>query len=113
MTLYVNGKTHTGRTTNVSRGGLCADISEAIAVGKDLDVDIQLVFDEETTSEALRIPGRVAWCTTLDDAFQIGLSFRPMSKELDEYLTMFLRYLHDGTKSVRSKRESTVDKRFG
>ena len=32
-----------GRTRNVSRGGLCADLADPIATGTDVEVDIQLV----------------------------------------------------------------------
>ncbi|MBS1119282.1 MAG: type pilus assembly PilZ [Deltaproteobacteria bacterium] len=112
MTLHVAGHTHAGRTTNVSRGGLCVDLVDPLAHGADLEIDIQLVFDDETQSEPLRLPARVAWCTTVDDAFQVGLMFRPLSAEIAGYLTMFLRFLQDGQKPTRSKRESNLDKRF-
>jgi hypothetical protein len=116
VTLHVGGSVHQGRTTNVSRGGVCAylpDLVDVIPIGTDTEVDVQLIFDEETQSEALRLPARVVWCTRLDESFQVGLSFKPLKAELAEYLTMFLRYLDDGKKSARSKRESTLDKRFG
>src|ERR1043165_3628604 len=46
VTLYAGGKTHWGRTQNLSRGGLCADIPEPIANGANIEVDIQLVFED-------------------------------------------------------------------
>ncbi len=113
ITLHVAGNPREARTTNVSRGGLCAELDEAIPLGTALEVDIQLRFDEDTLSEKLRIPATVAWCTTLDEAFQIGLAFRPLGTELNGYLTIFLGYLQAGTKAVRSPRETTLDKRFG
>ncbi len=113
VTLHAGGRAIQGRTTNVSRGGLCAELTDALANGTDIEVDIQLVFDEEVHSEPLRLPARIAWCTTLDDGFQIGLAFKPLSKELNEYLSLFLRYLDDGTRAPRSRRESNLDKRFG
>jgi hypothetical protein len=113
VTLYVAGQTSEGRTKNVSRGGLCVDLSDPIAIGTDLEIDLQLVFEDDTQSEALRLPARVAWCTTVDEAFQVGLMFRPLAAELGQYLTMFLRFLQDGTKATRSRRESNLDKRFG
>jgi hypothetical protein len=112
VTLHVNGKTYWGRTQNMSRGGLCADIAEAIPNGTDLEVDIQLVF-EDVESEPLRLPARVVWATSLDESFQVGLSFQKMTAEMVQYLSMFLRYLGDGSPTQRSKRESTLDKRFG
>ena len=112
VTMHVAGHKHQGRTMNVSRGGLCADLAEPIEFGTDIEVDLQLVFDEVTHSDALRLPGRIVWCTTVDDAFQVGIAFRPLTAELSKYLTVFLRYLQDGTKTPRSKRESSLDKRF-
>ena len=113
ITLHVAGNAHQGRTSNVSRGGLCADLAAAIPAGTELEVDLQLVFDDATHSEALRIPARVAWCTDVDDAHQIGLMFRPLAAELAEYLTMFLRYLDDrSTPTKQSKSELPIDDRF-
>jgi PilZ domain len=112
VTVHVLGQTIEGRTTNVSRGGLCCDLADALAHGTDIDVDLQLVFEEGTHSEPLRLPARVAWCTTVDDGHQIGIAFKPLSRELTEYLGLFLRYLDDGSQTQRSKRESTLDKRF-
>jgi hypothetical protein len=113
VTFLVEGNTFQGRTTNVSRGGLCADLADPIAVGAEIHVDMQLVFEDEKVSEALRLPARVVWCTDVDDGCQVGISFKPLGAELTQYLTMFLRYLQDGSTSQRSKRESTLDKRFG
>ena len=112
VTLHVGAKTFWGRTQNLSRGGLCADIAEPIPLGTDIEVDIQLVFDD-VESEPLRLPGRVVWCTTVDDAFQIGLTFRNLTADHVQYLTMFLRYLDDGAPTQRTRRESNLDKRFG
>lgn len=112
VTLHVGKKSLWGRTSNLSRGGLCADIAEAVPNGTDLEVDIQLVFDD-VESEPLRLPARVVWATALDETFQVGLSFQKMTPEMVQYLTMFLRYLDDGAPKQRSKRESTLDKRFG
>jgi PilZ domain-containing protein len=117
VTLYAgDGSVHRGRSDNLSRGGLCAVIDALpapLATGADVEVDIQLVFDEATTSEPLRLPARIVWCTPVDDTHQIGLAFKPLDAHRTEYLTMFLRFLDDGTKTTRSKRESTLDKRFG
>ena len=101
-----------GRTRNVSRGGLCATISDALAAGTDIAVEIVLVFDDGMQSEALRLPGRVAWCTTVDEAHQVGISFRALDKKRAEYLSMFLRYLDDA-QSEAPAREPSLDERFG
>lgn len=104
-----------GRTMNVSRGGLCADLESPVPNGVMVEVDLQLVFDDEAHSEPLRLAGRVVWCTPVDDAHQVGIAFRPLSAEQLEYLTMFLRYLDD-TRAPRrpSRREiASVDDLFG
>lgn len=115
MTLLAEGRELQGRTQNVSRGGLCADLVEAIPAGTDVEVDLQLVFEDDTQSEALRIPARVAWCTPMDDdTHQVGLAFKPMSAELAKYVGMFLRFLDSEDRVKNDKRRETpVDEKFG
>lgn len=115
VTLFVGGKAVQGRTQNVSRGGLCADLADAIPVGTELEVDLQLVFENEEHSEALRIPARVAWCTSVDEAHQVGLAFKPLDAELAKYLGMFLRFLdsEERVKNDKQRRAETVDEKFG
>ena len=110
VTFRVGGKAFEGRTRNVSRGGLCATISDAVDSGADLDVEIVLVFDDGMQSEALRLPGRVAWCTTVDEANQIGISFRALDKKRAEYLGMFLRYLDDSHAEAPAREQSLDDR---
>ena len=112
VTFRVGANPFEGRTRNVSRGGLCATITEVLDAGTDLDIEIVLVFDDGMQSEALRLPGRVAWCTTVDEAHQVGISFRALDKQRSEYLSMFLRYLDDVQSDV-PEREPSVDERFG
>lgn len=109
-----SSKSTHGRTRNVSRGGLCANVDHAIAVGTDITVEITLVFDNDTQSEALSLPARIAWCTVVDDDFQIGVSFKPMNTERTELVQLFLKYL--GEEKARGKQprvETSVDERFG
>jgi Tfp pilus assembly protein PilZ len=114
ITLHVRGKVIQGRTQNMSRGGLCADLADPVAVGTELEVDLQLVFENEEHSEPLRIPARVAWCTVVDEAHQVGLSFKPMNAELAKYLGMFLRFLDsEGRVQNDKRRATTVDEKFG
>jgi Tfp pilus assembly protein PilZ len=100
-----------GRTRNVSRGGLCADTTQPLAVGQDVDVDMTLVFEDKSVSESLRLPARVVWCTPLEGGFQIGLSFRPLDKQRAEYLTLFLKYLGDD-EPAKSTKAANIDDRF-
>ena len=109
-----NGKVIQGRTQNVSRGGLCADLADPIPSGTEIEVDLQLVFENEEHSEALRVPARVAWCTPVDEGHQIGLMFKPMSADLAKYLGMFLRFLDSEDRVKNDKRrDAPVDEKFG
>jgi hypothetical protein len=86
----------TGRTDNVSRGGLCAVVDRPLAAGSQVQVNLSLVFDEETFSEPLSLPARVVWCTAMGDEHQLGTSFLGLNSEQQSYLEMFLRYLEEG-----------------
>lgn len=110
MTIRIGKTAVEGRTRNVSRGGVCADLAQAVAVGADLDLDLALVFDD-AQSDPLRLPARVVWCTMVDDSYQIGIAFRPLTPGQAQLLDLFLRYLHD-TRSEKPKRQCTVDDRF-
>jgi hypothetical protein len=111
ITLKAPGVEVSGRTSNLSRGGLCATLTEPIAVGIPVDLDIQLVFADDLQSEALRIPARVVWCTSVDDGHQVGIRFLPFDSEKAEDLTMFLRYLDDSTPRAKPATTS-IDDRF-
>lgn len=113
VTLRVGAAAHQGRTTNVSRGGLCADLAAAIPIGTDIEVELRLVFEDDAQSEPLRLAARVVWCTLVDDGHQIGVAFRPLTAERAQYLTMFLRFLDDGAPAeTLPKHERSVDDQF-
>ena len=113
ITLHAGGKVHQGRTSNVSRGGLCADLAGTIPMGTEVEVDMQLVFDDDEKSDALRMSGHVVWCTMVDDGFQIGLAFRPLNADKTKLMTLFLRYLDDGAKPIKTiKGERSIDDQF-
>ena len=100
-----------GRTRNVSRGGLCANVASPVPLGTDVEVDIVLVFDDEQHSEALRLPARVAWCTPMDDEFQVGVSFKSLSAERAKYLQLFLNFLGE-ERAQKAPRVDDVDAKF-
>ena len=110
--LYVGKKVIAGRTRNVSRGGLCADTDEATTLGSDCEIAITLLFDDNSQSEPLRLPARIVWCTSLEDAFQVGVAFRPLDTQRAEYLRLFLKYLSD-EKPAKSVKPANIDDRFG
>ncbi|HEY1816280.1 MAG TPA: PilZ domain-containing protein [Kofleriaceae bacterium] len=111
ITFFIGTTQREGRTKNMSRGGLCADLSEPIPTGIDVDVGISLVFADDQQSEQLRLPARVAWCTPLDEGHQVGIAFRPLDASRTEYLALFLRYLDD-RKPEKSPRTEDIDDRF-
>jgi Tfp pilus assembly protein PilZ len=112
ITLHDRGQYHHGHTNNISRGGLSASFAFPIAAGTEIDVAIQLMFDDGMESEPLRVAGRVAWCTSVDDEHQIGLSFRPLPVEQADYLALFLRFLERGQRSATPAHPTSVDERF-
>jgi Tfp pilus assembly protein PilZ len=113
VTMRANGRLFQGRTTNVSRGGLCADLADEINTGTDVELALQLVFDDEAQSEPLRVPGRVVWCTIVDDGYQVGVAFKPLDAMMAQYLGMFLRYLDDSRPAPKAPKATNIDDRFG
>lgn len=109
---YLGTQVCEGKTRNMSRGGLCADIEPALPIGKDLEIDIVLRFDDNSKSEPLRLPVRIVWCTALEGGHQIGVSFRPMDKRRAEFLTLFLSYLA-GEKPEKTRKAKDIDDQFG
>jgi c-di-GMP-binding flagellar brake protein YcgR len=112
ITFITPGQEVAGRTTNLSRGGLCATLSEQLATGAEIQIDIQLVFEDGRQSEALRVPARVVWCTGLDDGYQVGVQFLALDARITDDLTMFLRYLDDEGGDEQPAAVS-LDERFG
>lgn len=85
------------RSRDVSRGGLCCISSAQLALGTEVQLNLSLVFDEETFSEPLLVRARVVWCTGLGQGkYQVGTSFVGLTQENRAYLEMFLRYLKEG-----------------
>lgn len=112
LAIHADGVVHRGHTTNLSKGGLCADLATFLAVGTDVVVDIQLVFDQNFKSEPLQVQARVVWCTAVDGSRQIGLSFQRLRPDQAEYLTLFLRYLDHSTRDRIRTHYQNVDDRF-
>lgn len=112
ITLMTPGREISGYTRNMSRGGLCATLSEELAVGAEIQVAIQLVFEHGGQSEALRLQARIVWCTWIDDEYQVGVQFLALDRATADDLTMFLRYL-DGENGDKAKqRAASLDERF-
>jgi hypothetical protein len=106
-----SGQVVAGTARNVSGGGICLETAGPVPPGVDVDVRITLVFDVERTSEPLRLPARVVWCTPLEEGHQVGTQFRPLTAEQSTYLEMFLRYLDESSRTaVESPQDDDPDK---
>ena len=113
IAVALGGASYEGRTTNVSRGGMCAEFSTEIPNQSEVMCSMTLVFDEDTQSEALELAARIVWCTRVDDGWQVGIAFKPMPAERAKFLAMFLRYLDDGgSKAKAPKVERSIDDQF-
>lgn len=113
VTFSATDETFSGRTANLSRGGLCATLTGSLTVGVQVEVDIQLVFADDRQSEPLRLRGLVVWCTAVNDGNQVGVRFQGVDGEKAEDLTMFLRYLDDRGSAKSAKLPVPIDERFG
>jgi hypothetical protein len=84
------------RTRDMSRAGLCLVGMQPIARDTEISLELVLTFGADGMSEPLTILGRVAWCTALFGAYQIGVKFVKVDEEQTRYLEMFVAFL-DGT----------------
>lgn len=84
------------RTRDMSRAGVCLVADHPIAREKEISLELVLTFGEAGTSEPLKMIGRVAWCTALFGAYQIGVKFVKVDEDRARYLNMFVGFL-DGT----------------
>ncbi len=83
-------------TRDVSRGGACFVVTTPMAVGSDFEIALSLVLSENTFSEALKLRGKVVWCTQIENGYQIGAAFSLADPDTKEYLQMFLKFLAKG-----------------
>lgn len=104
LSAVVRGVLIEGHTINVSRGGLCAMVATPVAVGTDLTIDLTLCFEDGALSEPLALWARVAWCTGINDGFQLGLSFVNVNEATRNDLEMFLRFLDQRVRTGKISR---------
>lgn len=84
------------RTRDMSRAGLCLIGEQPIPADTEISLELVLTFGEAGTSEPLKMIGRVAWCTAMFGAYQIGVKFVKVDDDRARYLDMFVGFL-DGT----------------
>ena len=84
------------RTRDMSRAGVCLVAVQPIPRETEISLELVLTFGDTGTSEPLTVIGRVAWCTALFGAYQIGVKFVKVDDDRGRYLDMFVGFL-DGT----------------
>jgi hypothetical protein len=85
------------RTRDMSRAGVCLVAMRGIAPETEIGLELVLTFGESGgVSEPLKVHGKVAWCTALFGAYQIGVKFVKVDDDCGRYLDMFIGFL-DGT----------------
>jgi hypothetical protein len=87
------GSLLTGRTLNISRGGLCVELDSALEAGSVVEIRVALLFHDRRQSEPLALPARIVWCTRLADGCQVGSQFLRLSSDQAMYLDLFLSYI--------------------
>ncbi len=112
ITLRIGAEVVHGRTRNVSKGGLCAELAAPYPIGTEVEVDLQLVFDDNRQSDALRLPALVVWCTSLDERNQVGLAFKPLTGDKVKYLMLFLKHLTERAEPAAMTGNGSIDDRF-
>ena len=83
-------------TRDISKGGICLWCSTAVTRGTWLRLSLSLALGHNALSEHLDVPGKVVWCTRLDQpaGYQIGIKFGELDQQMIRYLEIFLRLLH-------------------
>jgi hypothetical protein len=80
----------------MSRAGVCLIGDQPIPADTEISLELVLTFGDAGTSEPLKLLGRVAWCTALFGAYQIGAKFVKVDDDQGRYIDMFIGFL-DGT----------------
>jgi hypothetical protein len=96
VTVSVASVRFQARTRDMSRAGLCLVAMQPIARDTEIGLELVLTFGADGMSEPLALLGRVAWCTALFGAYQIGVKFVNVDDDQKRYLDMFVAFL-DGT----------------
>jgi hypothetical protein len=82
-----------GRARDLNDAAVVFTARDAIQPGQAVHVQLRLVL-EWGASEALLLPGVVAWLTPSEGAQQIGVVFTAMAPDLRQRLLVLLKVLH-------------------
>lgn len=95
--LTIGSERAKGRTQNISKGGFCLESETAVSIGEHGVARLALVFEEGQFSEQLEIACQIMWCTKRSSGgYQVGVRFADIGAEMEQYLSIFIRYLEDG-----------------
>lgn len=95
--LTIGGDHATGRTQNISKGGFCLESGTAVSIGERGVARLALVFEEGQFSEHIEIACEIMWCTKRSTGgYQVGVRFVDIGADMEQYLSIFIRYLEDG-----------------
>src|SRR5262245_38038467 len=96
VAVTVKSSQFAARTRDLSRAGLCLIADQPSKPETEIGLELVLTFGEAGATEPLQLVGKVAWCTALFGAYQIGVKFVQVDGERARYLDMFVGFL-DGT----------------
>lgn len=82
-----------GRGRDMNDSAVCLTADAPVEPGTQVQVHLRLVL-EWGASEALVVPGQVAWLTDTEGAQQIGVVFSVLAPELRQRLTVLSRVLN-------------------
>ena len=83
-------------TRNLSKGGVCLDVEQALEEGATLGVSLFLTLEgiEHADHDALTLQARVIWCSARDDGgYTAGMQFGTLSPAQQAAVDAFLQRL--------------------
>lgn len=83
----------TGRARDLNEAAVCLTSLESIEPGTKVQVHLRLIL-EWGASEAIVVPGVVAWLTASEGMHQIGVVFTTLLPEMSQRLLTLTRVLH-------------------
>lgn len=83
----------TGRARDLNEAAVCLTAREPIEPGNKVQVHLRLVL-EWGASEAIVVPGLVAWLTPTEGMQQIGVVFNTLLPDVRQRLSTLTKVLH-------------------
>jgi Tfp pilus assembly protein PilZ len=90
--LETNGSRVIGRGLDLTDSAVCLTARTPVEPGTQVQVHLRLVL-EWGSSEAIVVPGQVAWLTDTEGSQQIGVVFNTLAPDLRQRLSVLNRVL--------------------